>query len=453
MPEMINTVARELTNEEINSIVSTAESQVPKDVIDMRELKETVNVNPDAELETGEVLTSIDNHHNEIDLIAKEFEDAVDEDIYDPEITKDNIDNTAEKAKDDFNLTDDETYQLLDTLQKMQEDSKYPVYKNIPESMQNIVKELAKSGNIPANHYNEIARMMLSEMISDTGLQSAMIDLEKSLNEALSIPSISDLYSEHTREVMEVHIPETIEKIKDEYPEKARVLGLVKDAFKKSYDYSFAKEEYMNNSRLRKFVRRDATKLDMLNRAFNDFNAMNNKSKFKMNDVTELPIVLKKVLIDDHHSNPEYVINIINKIKAGEELSENDPKFIPYCDDGCWYGYLNTREATPESLNNIDSYFKVFYSDIVKFCMLIVKSCQNKDPKSVIDASYMYYTMRNILILKHSKEAKTNFAAELISNIIETILMITNEEAKFYANDQNNSRHSAKLSTKGSTKS
>ena len=73
----------------------------------------------------------------------------------------------------------------------------------------------------------------------------------------------------------------------------------------------------------------------------------------------------------------------------------------------------------------------VSMQDIYQFCILICESCRNMNPDDVIDASYMYYMIKNIIVLRHTQEAKTDFAIELISNICDTIVFIRNKEDEF----------------------
>ena len=51
--------------------------------------------------------------------------------------------------------------------------------------------------------------------------------------------------------------------------------------------------------------------------------------------------------------------------------------------------------------------------------------------------------MKNIIVLKHSNEAKTEFAAELISNICDTITFIRDKEAEFNAANMDKSKSRA----------
>lgn len=406
-----------LTDKEMNSIVEASEAAQKETAenggIDMRILKDSVQIDESATLEHDEKDVPIGSD-NPIDLIAQTVETMPNSnlDIFevgDQEKETENVRARAiEEAKGNMDLSDEDAANLIDIMSKYQSDPNYPVYKNLPECMKDTIKQIAFQNQIPANKFNQIARMFIDEMISDAAVKEAFVDLETSLNKALNVPSISDVYSDHIREVMEKQIPETANRIREEAPEKAALLERIRDMFKKSYDFSLAMEEYESNTRLRKALRR----YDMeLKRSLDAFNFKNQNTKFKMNDVRELPEVLTKILITDKPTE-FYVYG-----EDGESvLDENHP--------------LLSMDITDV--------------DIAKFCILITQSSASLNENNVAEASYMYYMMRNIISLKLANEAKTPFAAELISNICKTIAFIRDKEAEFNAEHMDESKHHKK---------
>ena len=404
-------MSKELTNNEIDDIVNTAKTaRYNSEAIDMLDIKNDVKVDENADLEyevkEGKVDSSTDLITAKVDTMP-----SADVSLFDldgDEIKKDediqvSKDSVIDAAKETYDLSDEEAIKIIDLVSNIRKDPKYPVYNNLPDNIKNIVNDIASKNGIPVNQRNALARMILMEMMNDSELESSFIDLEKAINEALNIPSIMDLYTEHVKTVMEENIPKMVEEIKDTDPDKAKMLSDVKDRFILSYSFDFAKEEYMKNSRLRKAVRRYDVELK---RNLDSFNFMNDKSNFKMNDVKELPSVLNKILIKDIDPNKE--------MPTG---TEHGPAF-----NKC----LET---------------KVTDKDIAKFCVLITKSCENLNPRNILDAVYMYYMMKNIIMLKYTNEAKTTFAAELINNICDTIVFIRNKEEEFYAANMVKSEH------------
>lgn len=378
---------RILSNEEISSIANAAK--------EMRiENKTNVKVDTDAELETA--TASIDDD-NTIDIIAKEVED-LDIDLF--QAQDDNIVEkmTEEKklsvAKDTLNLNDDEAFEFITLLNEYRKNSKMNVYDRLPKSCKNnidsLVNEALKSGDIDHKYINKeyIAKMMINEFVNNAEINEAFIDFEKALNEILNVPTVVDMYNEHTKDVMETKISEIVEKIKDEEPEKANILNGVKESFKNARLLSSCISIYLNSPKIRKNVRQADSKIRS---HLSSLNRLNETSKFKIYDSFMMIDALNHALI-------------------------KTPLKATIKDD-------NINKLISMNINT---------SDINKFCVLVACSCEGKDPNNIIDAAYVYYIIKNIVMLKHTIEAKTEFTAELINNICDVIAIIRNEEAKFY---------------------
>lgn len=431
----------ELSNFNIEDIVAAAESAIPAGGIDMRDIENSVKVDINAPLESEEIvhpinhkghvqigvlggpsnadmknaINSIFNDKNEIDEIAASFEKNINnvslfdiENGTNPTADMNAIASTANSAKDTFDLSDDDVFKMIDTLTNMRNNPKYPVYANLPEKIQLVIAKLAYDNKIPVSQLDLISRSMMDELLKDAGIDNALIDLEKAIDEALQIPSIVDLYSDHTRNIMENIIPETVEKIQDEFPDKAKMLMDVKHAFQDSYNYCRMKMEYCAHGRIRKTVRRWKIEFD---RVLDKFNYMNEKTNFKMNDVHQVPVVLKQVLIDDPNNSAVIYRN------EGKEIPELTAKLVD---------------------------MNISIEDIRKFTILLCKHCENLDPTNVIDAAYMYYLIRNIITLKHAQEAKTDFSVQLINNICSVISYIRDKESDFNESNLDKSKSAKK---------
>ena len=403
----------DLTNAEIDKIVEAAETS-RTEVKDMLEYKESVQIDETAEIEAANVETPIES--DAADLMAGTIDSMPSAavslfDVNNNEVLDDAAKTrAADTAKGHFDLSDEDTYEMLNVISEMKKDPNYPVYANLPEKLKEVIQQLAFTNGIPFSRLNMVARFVMEEFLKEASVEQAFIDFEKSLNEALNIPSIIDLYTEHTRSVMEENIPAMIERIKDEAPEKAEMLQKVKDAFTRSYNFSDAKKAFEENARIRKAMRRYDSEFK---RALNEFNFRNEKSNFKMNDVTELPTVLHHILIDEPNA-------LVEEYKAdGRTFADDDI----------------TAKILALNISDVD---------IEKLSILLCKSCENLDPHDIIDAAYMYYMMKNIIVLKHTREAKTDFAIELISNICDLIAFIRNKEAEFNAANLDKSKSSKK---------
>ena len=396
-----------LTDEQLDVLASTLEEERNSTVEDAK----NVTVDENAELESESV--TLKDGSNASDIMVKTVDtmpakegvslfDLDSDDIIEAAKNSNyDITQVDEKTKEmltkELDLSDDDVFRLVETLSKMKTDKGFNVYAGLPEKIRAMVRTMASTLGLGPKEYNNISKAVMNELVADANIDSAFVDLENALNEALNIPSIIDLYSDHMKTVMEVNLPQMIENIKDEEPEKAELLTRVSDAFKKGYTFEVAKEKYENTTSLRKAVRREDK---VIKRCLNEFNFKNEKSNFKFNDATEIPEVLHHILIEEP-------MMILDEYKDNKD---NIPKHVKKILD-----------------MNITS------SDIDKFAVLITKSCEDLNPRDIVDASYMYYLIKNIVVLKHTQEAKTDFAVELIINICDTIAYLRNKEAEFYA--------------------
>ena len=295
-----------------------------------------------------------------------------------------------------FDLPDEEMIDFCQLINEYRKDkSSIPnVYYRMPESVKRIIQSVGVEQGVPWTEYNRVARMFMDELISQAELDDIFVDFERSLNEALKIPTLSDMYSEHTKEVMDVKIPEIIEKIKDTEPENAKTLERIRDEFHDAYSLKRLKEHFNENARTRKLMRRDYEKVL---RFCDEFNLMNTRSKFKMPDCRSIVPALDRVLIEEELPDDSRIIEM--------DITEKD---------------------------------------VSKFIVLFCRSCMNMNADDIFDAAYMYYALKNITMLNLTNETKTPFAAELINNICDIIEFVREEEDKFDAGNKSNKRKSNK---------
>ena len=288
------------------------------------------------------------------------------------------VENTAKTHE----LSDEDAIIIFDLMVAYKKDKDMPVYSKLPESIKKQVRQICMSANIPMSNANMVARMMLDELIDETGTDQAFIDFEKSIAEAMKIPSLIDIYEEHISETVDKKLPAMAEAIKDEDPEKAQMLLDIADQYAASRTYSKMKEIYDTNSRIRKVVRRD---YDKWNKFGDELNVMNENSKFRVPDATSLHPILMKVIANDDDN----------------DLAEKD---------------------------------------VNKFLTLLYRSCDNLHKDEIVDASYIYYLLKNISMLGYVNDssAKTadSFSAELISNIKAMMYYIMTKEEEFYASNK-----------------
>lgn len=290
--------------------------------------------------------------------------------------TDSNIDNNF-----DFAYNNEEDFiKILDVVKHL-DDPNYKVYKNLPTSFQDIVRNIAIEQNISIEHWEDVAREFASKFKEYAGADDEFDKLQQELAEALKVPSVMDIYNEHTEEVMNKNIPELIEKLKDTDPDKANQLGKVKEMYTKAFDFSIAREKYDNNSKIRKAVRR-------YNNDFNSkidyYNSRSLHTEFKMH-------------------------NAMNAYKA----------------------LLSVITSRSNKYTEVDA---------KKFMIFILASTEDLDFSNIADESYAYYLIKNIDMLKYLGEGLTDFSSQLINNIYDNIDYIRNKEDEVNASLQNNSK-------------
>ena len=219
-------------------------------------------------------------------------------------------------------------------------------------------------------------------MIAETATDQTFIDFEKSLDEAMKIPSLVDLYEEHMDDTMNVKLPIMADAIEKENPQKAKLLRDIADRYTWSIDYSELRKVYDENTRIRRSVRKEYDKWEKF---AEELNYANRDSKFRMSDATTLYTILIKQIAND---------------------DEND----------------------------IDEIM------IAKFLTLLYRSCESLNNDDILDAAYIYYLLKNITMLSYvndsSSRSADTFSAELISNIKAMIYYIYAKEEEFNASNK-----------------
>lgn len=343
--------------------------------------------------ETGENVRPVDHKDaikssnvSILDVMDGKTEDAVDTEALESSI------------KEKFNMGSEDEEKFVDLVLRYKAGEVDNLYKEMPDVIKDTIKSIAFQNNIPREQYNMIANMVMEEFLSDSELNKVFVDFETSMGEALKIPSTEDLYSSNIQDMMENKTLELAEKIEDESPEKAETLRQISKAFTDSYTLVRMGDALDNSARARKAIRRD---YDKAKHFCDEINFRNEKTMFKMPDVTLMIPALKKVLKE--------------KTTLKYDIDSEDGKIV-------------TDSTTHADVEFTDT-------DVNKFMTLFCKTCDNYDPNGIVDASYVYYAAKNIIMLAHTDEGKTPFAVELINNIKDMIIRIREKEAEFNANN------------------
>lgn len=387
--------AKTISDSDIEMVAAFAEKNAPEEVLNMREsIADTSDVESEGNDDGfSEEIKNISLDSSYEDLLAGGAGELAETsaDIFEVAngISGPSDEDIENRAKENLsqlmNLSDSEMISFCAMMTKYRKDknSVPNVYKEMPFSIQQMISKMTLEQGLSFTECNKIAKLFMDEFIAQAELDETFVDVERSLDEALKMPSIADMYSEHTQEVMNVRIPEIIERIKDTEPENAKLLEDIRAQFDKAYDLSELKVHFNEVARTRKLMRRDC---DDPIKYCDEFNFINERSKFKMPDCRSIGPALCNVFIDGNYGD-------------------------------------NTRVKD----------MNITMTDLNKFVILFCRTSMNMDGSKLLDAAYMYYALRNITMLNLTNETKTPFAAELINNICDIIEFIREKEAEFNA--------------------
>ena len=399
-----------LSDSDIEIISATAKEATPEEV---KKMRESIIDTSDVESEGGEngyceEIRNINVDSSYADLLGDKKADELattSGDIFDvasPTFKPNDEDvktNIIKNSGEMFDLSDEEALDFADLLMRYRNKEDIPgIFTKLPSKIRNIIAGMAAEQGVIPTEYNSITKMFLDEFVSNAELDEVFVDLEKSLDEALKIPSIMDMYSEHTRSIMEEKIPEIIEKIQDKEPQNAETLRQIQAAFKKSYELDFLKVFYKADHRTRSDMREHA---DNPFSYCEQFNLINAKSRFKIPDCMAICPALSKSLIKD---------------AEGSTVQEG---------------------SRPDMMG-------ITAEDVSKFIILFCRSFKFFDASDLVQAAQMYYSVKNIVVLGRATEAKTEFALELINNICDIVEFVREQEANYVSRNHKRKKRNHK---------
>lgn len=358
-----------LADEQLDEVVETLEENKPIDVQLLNDIINNEN-NPGSneELEEAMVDVAVNKVTGEL-MLTNEENELVEENAFTGEV-KEITNGDIETAKSMYDLNEDEAAELLQIIIKFQADSDYKPYNDLPPTIKKYIDEfyvdaknkiMSEDPSAPLNKITKdsITRFFLSEFVKDINMNREFVDLQTTIEKELQIPSISDLYTEHIKDVMEIKLLESADSLEEEFPDKAKALRDISNMFKDSYTFGLMRSTLINNKEARTRIRESCYEYSMYTR---EFNQRTTDILLKIDDVTKMTPVLNDIL-------PEQ------------------------------YGI----------------------EDIKKFVVLFCKTAREMDVNNTVHCSYMYYTIKNIVALQYTSEAKTDFSINLIANIINMI--------------------------------
>lgn len=373
-----------LTDENVNSILDAMKDSEDKDLLNILAMPD-VELDPD-EFETKEVMVSynpatgeknpvdddmVDYEHKD----AKNLLDVLEDDDLSSLGSKYIIDEIVltEELSGKFNLETEEAIKFARVVNRVKSGEKFNIYRELPNSIKfTIDKECLENEAIGNQTRNMMAKFIVDEFIRDYEIDQDLIDLEESLQEAIAEKDagMKQLSDEITETYVDMLISrmdafyDLADKAREESPEKAKLLTDMGDACKDSINLEGLKAAIEKGIKIKPI---DKTQPE---RIFKDFNFKYVNHKMNINDVTAVPSVL------DRHLDKE----------------------------------------------------KYSHEDILRFTLCFCKYCRLMTPDNLVDHTFMYYFVKNIVSLdflvtaaKEPEEGDVNKSYDLYNSIISNI--------------------------------
>lgn len=236
---------------------------------------------------------------------------------------------------------------------------------NIYNELPNSVKDMVHGIAMSKNPrvLTEVSKGIVEFFSNQLNIEQEFIDLQDSIKRELDMPGMVDMYAEHLVKSMEDDLLAKADAIEAEYPDKAEDLRRISNTYTRTYKFDNLHLELDSNPKIVKKINKDLKKFA---RHCREFNFKYQNSKFKINSVTLLePTIMRHV------------------------------------------------ECTKE--------------DAQKFILLFTNICRDMKSDNLLDHTFMYYTIKNILTIDHIQK-DSEFKDTIINGIKEVIEKINKLE-------------------------
>lgn len=341
----------ELSDEEIDAITKTLKESTSEDVNHLREINEAPypnNVLNKPELIEAEVLVETNPITGEQIILGpadmKKENDVTVDNILD-ETDQDLLDSVTIREEtyqklNEFGLTEEEAKQFGSVILRRLQGEKFKIYKELPEKIKGMVRSMCGSNNI--NHLQACSEIVVDQFVSELKIEQEFVDFQDSLKKELGNLDMMNMYEEYLKETMGEKLLKKADEIEETHPEKAKVLREISEAFEDSYKFITMRKALNENWKEARRLDKEVKKYD---RYCTEFNYKYKNSKFKITDIRLVAHTLDRALKD----------------------------------------------------------FNVTIPEIKKFVVLFCRLTRNMDSNNVVEHSYMYYTIKNILDLDYLK--------------------------------------------------
>ena len=358
-----------MTEEQINEVAKVLKENISEDVKHLREINDAPfphNTINKPELVETEALVEINPVTGEQTVIgpasSRSENDVTISDIVDgkdEDILNDvTIKEETYSKLNEYGLTNEETEQFTSVILRRLQGEKFSIYKELPMKIKNMVRGMCGSNNI--NQLQACSEIVVDQFISELKIEQEFVDFQDSLKKEIGGLDMMNIYDEYLKETMEDKLIAKANELEATEPEKAKTLREISEAYKDSYEFTTMIKALEENWKEARRLDKEIKKYD---RYCTEFNYKYKDSKFKINDIKLVAHSLDRAMKD----------------------------------------------------------YSVYMSDIKKFVVLFCRITRNMRPDNIVEHSYMYYTIKNILALDYMK-----IESEAYTKTVESVLNVMN---------------------------
>lgn len=237
-----------------------------------------VDYSIDPETGLGSIDSSLKKYMEDNDITLGDLESIDTSDIDKIKINKEMILNS--EATKDLDISDEEIIELLNFIERYEANEKgFDIYNNMPKFMKQATDKLY-SESYGQLKKKEIATIIADNFIKEVKMDQAFLDINNAIKNELRIPSLTELYAEFIKENFEEKLLEVADQVREENPEKAKMLEDISAIYKTTYTF----EELingLNNRKVRQYIKDESRYKKMCSA----FNRKYENSRFKISSV------------------------------------------------------------------------------------------------------------------------------------------------------------------------
>lgn len=212
----------------------------------------------------------------------------------------------------------------------------------------------------------DASRELLKFLSNQLSVEQEFVDLQSSIQKELAIPGVMDMYNDHLAKTMQDDLLNKAKEIEATHPDKAETLRTISNTYTKSLDLTDFHHEIDSNPSVVKKIRKNLKKF---NKECRDFNFKYQNSKFKINSVSLLEST------------------ILRQVNCTKEEAQ-------------------------------------------KIILLFTHIARDMKSDNIIEHTFMYYTIKNILSLDHIDKDDNEFKINLVNSLNSLLEKIRNIEGE-----------------------